>query len=96
MRDVSVEVFWEGRYASKPPSVLKHAQVSRFPQNRDLWPNNQWSIVLEFAVPPSVQGNPSNATAHFLVDTAPHERLFSGNTFELFAGRDRLATVNIP
>ncbi len=43
-----------------------------------------WSLVCHFTIPPSVQGNPSQALVRFMVDHAPHDRLGRGCTLRLF------------
>jgi hypothetical protein len=43
-----------------------------------------WTLVCEFDVPPSQQGNPSVARVQFAMDDAPHDRLHSGARLRLF------------
>ena len=55
-----------------------------------------WSLICAFAEPPSSQGNPSRAFVHFLMDTAPHDRLYAGALLRMFErGTRQYATVRI-
>ena len=52
----------------------------------DRWPPTEegWSLICNFKVPPSEQGDPSVAEVHFLVDGAPHDRLTPGTWLWMF------------
>ena len=54
-----------------------------------------WSLVCEFDVPPAEQGNPSMGRVSFWVDAAPHERLVSGASLQLFDESGELSTVDV-
>lgn len=92
-REVPVTVFWEGR--ARLMGCDRYSTLSRFPENGDSWSGGSWSIVLEFDTPPAAQGNPSSARAHFLVEDAPHDWLYPGNSFEMLAGHHKVATVRV-
>lgn len=77
------------------PSVSRYMDIARFAEDGPEWPDGAWTVVLEFPVPPSVQGNPSHGTVHFLMEDAPNEILRPGNAFELYRGLTRVATVEV-
>ena len=77
------------------PDGHRYVTVGKFPDDGLGWPDGAWSVVLEFDIPPSRQGSPSLATASFLMDTAPHERLRPGSRFELYEGLRKVATVQL-
>lgn len=77
------------------PDGLRYITIGKFPDEGPEWPNGAWSVVLNFATPPSVQGNPSFGEASFLMDTAPPNRLFVGQRFELFEGLKKVAVVDV-
>lgn len=55
-----------------------------------------WSLVCEFDAPPQRQGNPSRARVHFMMDSAPHDRLGEGVSLRMFEPSSRqYATVRI-
>jgi hypothetical protein len=72
-----------------------YSTVARFPEDRETWLEDAWSIVLESDPPPSVQGNPSTGAVYFLADSAPQERLKAGATFELYEGARLVAEVQV-
>ena len=43
-----------------------------------------WSLICDFEVPPSEQGDPSTAHVQFFVEGAPHERLIPGTVLWMF------------
>lgn len=77
------------------PTGQRYMTVSRFEEDAGSWLRDAWSIVLEFDEPPSEQGNPSLATARFLVAESPVGRLKPGRKFELYEGKNRTALVEI-
>ena len=97
-KSVLAKVHWippeqSGRTAL--PAGKHYVTVSRFQEDAELWLQEAWSMVLEFDDPPVKQGNPSQARAHFLVESAPVERLQPGCAFELYEGQRCVATVEI-
>ncbi|HEV7704847.1 MAG TPA: hypothetical protein VGO46_11180 [Gemmatimonadaceae bacterium] len=77
------------------PSTLRYAGVSLFPEDGPA-PDNVWSVVLTFEVPPSEQAMPaSNALVRFLFETAPHERLHAGRRFALYEGPTKVADIEV-
>jgi hypothetical protein len=85
-RQVAVMVHWTARQNVARLTGTRYHGVSRFPQNWDSWRRGAWSIILDFADSPAVQGNPSKGVARFLVDEAPQDWLRSGTRFELHTG----------
>jgi hypothetical protein len=73
------------------PTSLNYSTVARFPQQQD-WPNNAWSVVVEFGEPPKQD---DLAQVRFLVDDAPRDWLTSGASFELLEGKKVVARVTI-
>ena len=61
------------------PTVLKTIDPAWFAAGEEAW-----SVVCEFAIPPSEQGNPSRAKVRFYMPEAPHLRLVVGATLYLF------------
>lgn len=90
---VKVIVTWVNRKLSNLPKGLQYITVAKFKE--DNWKLEAWSVVIEFEEAPTKQGNPSKGMAKFLVDNAPHERLKSGETFELYEGKEQVALVTI-
>lgn len=54
-------------------------------------PEQSWSIVFEFSIPPSLQGYECIADkVYFLVESAPHEILKAGFEFDFLDGRRKI------
>jgi hypothetical protein len=63
---------------------------------RDLAHDEGWSLSCDFDEPPAIQGNPSRARVRFRVANAPHSRLHTGVTLQLFErATGRYARVEI-
>lgn len=77
------------------PDGLRYVTIGRFPEEGPLWPDGAWSVVLDFSVPPSKQGNPSLGAASFLMESAPSELLRAGQRFALYEGLRKVADVDI-
>lgn len=75
------------------PNSNHYSTVSKFKD--DDWSKDAWSIVIEFNEPPSKQGNPSTGEAYFLANNAPKDKLKSGEIFELYEGKIKVAIVKI-
>jgi len=74
----------------KPPSGSQYITVARFDDEKDKWPDEAWSLVLEFDTLPDASLS-SIATVTFLVEDAPHHLLHVGSRFELFEGHKCVA-----
>jgi hypothetical protein len=71
---------WSAEQASHGlPTILKTTDPAWFAPGEEAW-----SVVVEFAIPPSKQGSPSRAKVRFLMSEAPHSRLVVGATLHLF------------
>lgn len=68
-----------------PPTGNTYSTVARFEDIKDGWPDEAWSIMLEFNEEPDEDGI-HYAEIHFLVENAPHEILYEGSKFDLFEG----------
>jgi hypothetical protein len=93
-----VKVYWTSPQAggrAEPFTGHRYSTVARFPEDAQTWPDEAWSIVVDFQTPPSQQGNPSLGEAGFLVDDAPEGRLRAGTVFELFEGHRMTAIVEV-
>ena len=87
------KIYWRNRTEggrTKPPSGLQYVTVARFEDEKDKWPEEAWSLVLEFDTLPD-ESLISVATVSFLVEDAPHHLLHVGSRFELFEGHKCVA-----
>ncbi len=91
---VDVRVEWLGEKLQNLPNSSQYSTVAKFDNDKNFL-DNAWSIVLEFLVPAKSQGNPSFATARFLMKNAPHEKLSENAMFELFEGKSCVANVSV-
>ncbi len=73
-----------------PPPGPRYITVARFEDDKDNWPNEAWSLVLEFGGVPS-ESLCVLADVSFLVPDAPAELLHQGSIFELFEGHQLVA-----
>jgi hypothetical protein len=87
-----VNVIWQGDKANHLPTGLQYITVAKFDES---WIDEAWSIVLNFEIPPSQQGNPSKGYAKFLMPNAPLDKLFSGQLFQLYEGNVLVAKVEV-
>ena len=55
-----------------------------FPEDAGPPVRDGWTLICEFAVPPSEQGDPSTARVQFAMDAAPHDRLAPGTSLQMF------------
>ncbi len=87
-KSVKAKVCWvkeeEGGRQS-PPSGPRYVTVARFDEEKDKWPNEAWSLVVNFHHPPD-ESLCMIADVRFLMPEAPVELLHTGSTFELFEG----------
>jgi len=68
----------------RPPSGPKYWTVANFEGSSPGWPNEAWSVVVEFLEPPENDGNA--VMISFLAANAPAGLLVPGATFELMEG----------
>jgi hypothetical protein len=92
---VNVLVNWSSQKMAKNlPTGGVYSTVARFEEDAPTWPNNAWSIVLEF--PEGVAQSASfRATARFLSDEGPIARLRPEVEFEMLEGRTIAAKVRV-
>lgn len=91
MKSVQVLIDWVPEKLKHLPASGVYSTVARFTEDAD-WPANAWSVVIEF--------NPSEnksfqATARFLIPTAPSDRLKAGCVFQLYEGAKKMAQVTV-
>ncbi|HYG09038.1 MAG TPA: hypothetical protein VD835_03585 [Pyrinomonadaceae bacterium] len=85
---VKAKVSWvpaEAGGRMSPPPGPRYITVARFEDDKDSYPKEAWSLVLEFS------GLPDNslnviADVRFLVEDAPVQLLHQGSIFELYEG----------
>lgn len=70
-----------------PPAGPVYTTVARFEDDRDRWPDEAWSVVVEFVRPYGTGGGAAWAKVRFLADEAPADWLKPGARFELCEGR---------
>jgi hypothetical protein len=68
-----------------PPPGPRYITVSRFEEEKDNYPKEAWSLVLEFSRLPG-RSLDLIADVGFLMDDAPNYLLHPGSKFELFEG----------
>jgi hypothetical protein len=73
-----------------PPPGPRYITVSRFEEDKDSYPKEAWSLVLEFSRLPDSSLD-LIADVGFLMDDAPNHLLHPGSKFELFEGRQLVA-----
>jgi hypothetical protein len=80
-----------------PPTGPKYAAPARFGDISDRWPNEAWSLVVEFVEPPDVSLE-TKASVWLLVGdepNAPNHLLHLGSRFDLFEGYKLVARGEI-
>lgn len=90
---MKAKVWWvpkEEGGRDRPPSGPRYITVARFEDDKESYPKEAWSLVLEF------NGSPGGslcimADVRFLVDEAPTHLLHPGSSFELYEGRQLVA-----
>lgn len=91
---VKVNVVWADEKLAHLPTSTSYATVAKFAEDAEAWPTEGWSIVLEF-LPENARVRSFEATARFLMPSAPWERLKTGCIFELYEGVRKTATVTV-
>ena len=79
----------EGGRVRLPPGP-QYITVARFAEEKEKYPSEAWSLVLEFN-PPTENSRSMIAEVRFLVEEAPTYLLHEGSLFELFEGRKIVA-----
>ncbi|WP_068089096.1 hypothetical protein [Polycladidibacter stylochi] len=90
---VHVKVAWEP-CKQEPPISGKYITPAHFLNPDDKWPDEAWSVVLEFHKQEGAF-NYHRGTARFLVQNAPSDWLKSGSIFEMFEGKKKTAKVTV-
>lgn len=96
-RKVQAKVSWVSKQAGgrhSPPPGPRYITVARFDEDRESYPEEAWSLVLELSSPPS-NSLDLIVDVSFLADDAPDHLLHPGSRFELFEGRQRVATGEV-
>jgi hypothetical protein len=77
-----------------PPSGPRYITVARFEDDKDKYPEEAWSLVLEFS---DSANDPRSVVADvkFLAEGAPVELLHEGSKFELYEGHRLVATGKV-
>ncbi|MBB4189885.1 hypothetical protein GGE45_002736 [Rhizobium aethiopicum] len=91
---VNVEICWSEWKLPRIDAPGRYVAPAKFQEDMETWPNDAWSIVLDFEET-NRSKRVSRGTAHFLARDAPMERLTSGAFFEMYEGLKLSATVNI-
>lgn len=88
---LSVRVRWVNKGKARLPQPPTYSTMARFAE--DAGADEAWSIVLEFSDVSS--DKEIQASAHFLSEDAPCDRLKSGVTFEMVEGFEVTAYVRV-
>ena len=83
----------EGGRATPPPGPV-YSTVARFKQLAARWPQEAWSVVLKLKEPPDAEGW-MTVEIRMLVEGAPEGLLAPGSVFELFEGRQCVASGEV-
>jgi len=92
-KSTKARVCWvkkEGGERPSPPPGPRYSTAARFEDEKDNWPHEAWSLVLEFKAPPD-DSLCVIADVHFLNPQGPTRLLHSGSVFELFEGYQLVA-----
>jgi hypothetical protein len=93
MKNVKARIRWlppeEGGRAT-PPVGPVYSTAAKFKQLAARWPQEAWSVVIEFIDPPDMEGR-MTVGIRMLVEGAPENLLEPGSAFELFEGRHCVA-----
>ena len=89
-RHVRVQIHWQRR----PIQGTSYSTVARFDDISDKWPEEAWSVVLNFVEVP-VQDAVVEADMRLLVEAGPQELLYVGSGFELYEGPKLVATGHV-
>lgn len=89
------KIYWisfENGGRKSPPKGSQYSTVARFEDIKDKWPNEAWSIVVDFI---KHDGSCSEGNIRFLVEWAPNNLLYSGSKFDLFEGSKIVAKCEV-
>ena len=73
-----------------PPPGPRYSTPARFEEEKDKWPHEAWSLVLEFSGPPD-ESLCMIADVSLLNPDGPATLLHPGSVFDLFEGRQLVA-----
>lgn len=94
-KTVKAKIDWLSEEAGgrSPPSGPRYITVARFDDEKEKYPKEAWSLVVEFSNSPDYLI--LFADVRFLVEDAPVHLLHSGSVFELYEGRKQVATGRV-
>jgi hypothetical protein len=92
---VSVKVDWSADKMTRLPSSGSYMTVAKFAEDGNSWPEEAWSVIIEFDPPERSHAPSFQATARFLMPNAPLDRLRAGSSFGLYEGLKKTATVTV-
>lgn len=90
---VKSKICWVSKEAggrNSPPPGPRYSTVARFEEIKDKWPQEAWSVVLEFTGPPD-ESLCMVAYVSLLNPAGPTNLLHPGSIFELFEGHRLVA-----
>ncbi|HZJ44469.1 MAG TPA: hypothetical protein VFD63_11915 [Pyrinomonadaceae bacterium] len=90
---VKAKVCWITKEAGgreSPPPGPRYSTAARFEEEKDKWPHEAWSLVLEFSGPPD-ESLCMIADVSLLNPEGPTRLLHPGSVFELFEGNRLVA-----
>ena len=89
-------ITWSDERVRRGPPAMTETIDPAWAEGAEVGRDDAWSLIGHFGVPPSEQGNPSEALVRFLVAEAPHDALRAGAHLRLFERGPRCsATVEI-
>ena len=96
-KKVKSRICWVRKEAGgreSPPPGPRYSTAARFEEERDRWPEEAWSVVLEFT------GSPDEslcviADVSLLNPDGPARLLHPGSTFDLYEGYQLVATGEV-
>jgi len=77
-----------------PFTGSRYVTVARFEREDNKWPNKAWSLIVDFDEP-LTQSRCVTAEVRFLAPDAPTHLLTTGSKFELYEGRQCVATGEV-
>ncbi|WP_141103898.1 hypothetical protein [Rhizobium sp. R634] len=92
---VNVEICWADWKIPRVQAPGRYVAPAKFPEDIRTWPDDAWSVVLEFEELDASSPKNCRGTAHFLAQDAPLQRLQSGVSFEMYEGLKLSATINV-
>jgi hypothetical protein len=92
---VKVLVTWCPEKMLHLPSSCQYMTVAKFAGDTDGWQGDSWSVAIEFPSPETSHAESFEATARFLVESGPWEKLKRGSSFDLYEGFMKTASVRV-